>query len=580
MATPSVAFAVGQGGGLPPPAHSIIKPPEEEFYPTPSSKYDFVKVRVWLEDHYYVLSRFLISRVLNVTKVNSADSVKIALELKKRLVDEGILNVSQGDMENLLFHIMQSYGYGEKYIYRYRMTTRFHHQRVPLIILLCGTRCTGKSWLATQLAERLNLSTVLQTTLVQNLMSSIMRDLPEGIKAPEFFPPPHDTPLIYRDLDQSQFISDFKKECYMIRQGVDTDIEKCFEEGKAIIIEGHSLDPAMFIELIQERSMDVINPSTSSHNTFSPTFLSSLSSSSSTILEPIISLPTMPSLPSSSSSSLPIVNSSPVTPIVPSAPSPSSSSSSSSSSTQVVAPSGFGESSTTNNTILSTTPPQTSPITSLLPSVPSTPKKKKITKGIIVPFFLRMSPSDHRLLVENWISCSIHDQKYASTMGADPADQITALTSRLQILQDYLGQNVPPFIEVQVSARSFMDTLDTLHSIVLERIQQVYAGPTEGFRLFVALRSVPFSAIKDENFFAKSFCSGQVRVSVCAGPLLLSVKDPCIVYLGANLDPSRPSRCVKVKIPYSEKFKTSSCTLSPSMPAGALVCTPEASWRM
>ena len=37
--------------------------------PTPSSKYDFVKVKVWLEDHYYVLSRFLVSRVLNVTKV-------------------------------------------------------------------------------------------------------------------------------------------------------------------------------------------------------------------------------------------------------------------------------------------------------------------------------------------------------------------------------------------------------------------------------------------------------------------------------------------------------------------------------
>ncbi|KAJ6342028.1 hypothetical protein OIU78_010048, partial [Salix suchowensis] len=36
-----------------------------------SSKYDFVKVRVWLgdnADHYYVLSRFLLSRMLTVTK--------------------------------------------------------------------------------------------------------------------------------------------------------------------------------------------------------------------------------------------------------------------------------------------------------------------------------------------------------------------------------------------------------------------------------------------------------------------------------------------------------------------------------
>lgn len=39
-----------------------------------SSKYDFVKVKVWLgenADHYYVLSRFLLSRMLTVTKVHT-----------------------------------------------------------------------------------------------------------------------------------------------------------------------------------------------------------------------------------------------------------------------------------------------------------------------------------------------------------------------------------------------------------------------------------------------------------------------------------------------------------------------------
>jgi hypothetical protein len=43
-----------------------------------SSKYDFVKVKVWLgenADHYYVLSRFLLSRMLTVTKVQSFPSL-------------------------------------------------------------------------------------------------------------------------------------------------------------------------------------------------------------------------------------------------------------------------------------------------------------------------------------------------------------------------------------------------------------------------------------------------------------------------------------------------------------------------
>ena len=37
-----------------------------------SSKYDYIKIKVWLGkdlDHYYILSRFLISRLLTVTKV-------------------------------------------------------------------------------------------------------------------------------------------------------------------------------------------------------------------------------------------------------------------------------------------------------------------------------------------------------------------------------------------------------------------------------------------------------------------------------------------------------------------------------
>lgn len=75
-----------------------------------SSKYDFVKVRVWLgdnADHYYVLSRFLLSRMLTVTKIPNHVAIKIALELKKLLVDNSLLDVSQSDLEANLFKLME-----------------------------------------------------------------------------------------------------------------------------------------------------------------------------------------------------------------------------------------------------------------------------------------------------------------------------------------------------------------------------------------------------------------------------------------------------------------------------------------
>ncbi|KAL0400937.1 UNVERIFIED_CONTAM: hypothetical protein Slati_4123600 [Sesamum latifolium] len=71
-----------------------------------SSRYDFVKVKVWLgesADHYYVLSRFLLSRMLTVTKIPNHVAIKIALELKKLLIDNSLLDVSQSDLEANLF---------------------------------------------------------------------------------------------------------------------------------------------------------------------------------------------------------------------------------------------------------------------------------------------------------------------------------------------------------------------------------------------------------------------------------------------------------------------------------------------
>lgn len=56
--------------------------------------------------------------------MDQIDAVKIALELKKRLVDQGLLEVNQAEMENQLFQILRTYGYGTEYIERYQITTK------------------------------------------------------------------------------------------------------------------------------------------------------------------------------------------------------------------------------------------------------------------------------------------------------------------------------------------------------------------------------------------------------------------------------------------------------------------------
>ena len=58
------------------------------------SKYDLVKVKVSLQDHFYVFSRFLISRILTLIKVKEKDSIRMTLEVKKMLVESNQLEIT------------------------------------------------------------------------------------------------------------------------------------------------------------------------------------------------------------------------------------------------------------------------------------------------------------------------------------------------------------------------------------------------------------------------------------------------------------------------------------------------------
>ena len=65
--------------------------------------------------------------MLTVTKISNHVGIKFSLELKKLLVDNSLLDVSQSYLEAKLFKLMERRGYGEEYITRYKIKTRFEH---------------------------------------------------------------------------------------------------------------------------------------------------------------------------------------------------------------------------------------------------------------------------------------------------------------------------------------------------------------------------------------------------------------------------------------------------------------------
>ncbi|KAF5457686.1 hypothetical protein F2P56_021773 [Juglans regia] len=398
-----------------------------------SSKYDFVKVKVWLgdnADHYYVLSRFLLSRMLTVTKIPNHVAIKIALELKKLLIDNSLLDVSQSDLEANLFKLMERRGYGEEYISRYKMMTRFHHQRVPLVILVCGTACVGKSTIATQLAQRLNLPNVLQTDMVYELLRTAT-DAPLA-----------STPVWARDFSSSEeLITEFCRECRIVRKGLAGDLKKAMKDGKPIIIEGIHLDPSIYLmddenktpAKLLEKSKEANYASvTCDDNTAtdlgknSPGACGSNSENSNSLSHTSLEEGISTDLVNKVSDTLESIN---------------------------LAGSVSGSKGETVRD------PETGGNTSVR-------KEKSGAEPIIIPIVLKMAEFDHKALLEEWITTRTFKDKCL-------VQDKDKLMTNLKTIQDYLCSFESQGLTVaDISATTFPQTLDWLHSYLLQCIEQ------------------------------------------------------------------------------------------------------------
>ncbi|KAI5601772.1 hypothetical protein BDE02_01G114100 [Populus trichocarpa] len=396
-----------------------------------SSKYDFVKVRVWLgdnADHYYVLSRFLLSRMLTVTKIPNHVAIKIALELKKLLIDNSLLDVSQSDLEANLFKLMERRGYGEEYINRYKMMTRFHHQRVPLVILVCGTACVGKSTIATQLAQRLNLPNVLQTDMVYELLRT-STDAPLA-----------STPVWAREFSSSEeLITEFCRECRIVRKGLAGDLKKAMKDGKPIIIEGIHLDPSIYL-MDEENKLPAKMPEKSEMNPVSvtpdddPARQMENSSTSVSRNHPENINCTPGDLASEEGKSVNQVN-------------------------KVV------DSQGSRDKAGSIVDNKGETVKGLEGDRKTSVSLKSGPEPIIIPIVLKMAEFDHKALLEEWISTRSFSDKC-------PVEEKDRLITNLKIIQDYLCSFKSQGLTVaNISATTFPQTLDWLHGYLLQSIE-------------------------------------------------------------------------------------------------------------
>ena len=215
--------------------------------------------------------------MLTVIKVPQQKAIKISLDVKKYLVDNSLLDISQEELQSVLFGVLLSQGFGEEFSLRFAMVNEFFQLKRPLIVLLCGLPHVGKSTLAQKLAARLNMANVLQT----DVMCELLRGEPSSQLSSKL--------LWHRqDIDsEALLLGEYQKECRIIRRALEGDLFKCLNDGKSVIIEGLHIEPRLYMNEFSDAALMLIDDAVPFRDSY-PRVSLTCNSSSQPVFVPIV----------------------------------------------------------------------------------------------------------------------------------------------------------------------------------------------------------------------------------------------------------------------------------------------------
>ena len=210
------------------------------------TKYDNISVKVLIDGYEYIFSRFNLSRYLRACQIPSNISVDISRKIKEDLINNGQFSITQEDLTKKVFELISKYDSSNNFKRRYRLIQHFNLERIPLIILISGSIFSGKSSISFQLGERLNISTILQTTIIKSLTTGSDDHL--------------NTSFLSKNYScKEEFIEYYEKDSEIACESIKGEILKTLTDGKPLIIEGIHLDPERILKICGQNSLLSLN---------------------------------------------------------------------------------------------------------------------------------------------------------------------------------------------------------------------------------------------------------------------------------------------------------------------------------
>jgi len=199
-------------------------------------------------------SRGILTRSITLAGVDVGIAYTIATEVQKELSEKGVKLVTTEEIRELTYRKLVEHGLGDA-AKKYLFWRQLRRLKIPITILLGGTTGVGKSTIATELAFRLGIRSVIGTDTIREVMRKII--------APELLPDIHTSSfLAWRTLPSksggsSPLIKGFENQVQHVSVGISAVLERAYREGFNAIIEGIHLVPG-YIELRENSFMYVI----------------------------------------------------------------------------------------------------------------------------------------------------------------------------------------------------------------------------------------------------------------------------------------------------------------------------------
>ena len=198
-------------------------------------------------------SRGILTRSITLAGVDVGIAYIIATEVHRELEERKVKFVTTEEIRDLTYRRLVEHGL-RKAAKRYLFWRQLRRLKVPITILLGGATGVGKSTIATELAFRLGIRSVIGTDTIREVMRKII--------APELLPSLHASSfLAWKAMGpvkgDSPLIRGFEEQVRHVAVGVNAVLERAHREGFNTVVEGIHLVPG-YIELHERDFMYVI----------------------------------------------------------------------------------------------------------------------------------------------------------------------------------------------------------------------------------------------------------------------------------------------------------------------------------